>query len=558
MELAPVRSFKSKDFNKIFLKGEFFKMKRKALLMVLIPLLMISVIGITPVTAKAPTPSLAEYDVQLTYFSPYNSEYKLDDPLIVGTSVDMLFFESERGSTALDLGKSVWESNFPTILSNSAYSETLGNATYNAGTVDGHTINTEATSNAAETLITFKSTSNGTAVAQYAQAISQFAYDGNGDGDYVDTADKHYLPHDENIHIIVNNECTFEGTGAATIAQFQIAFKTTTTTDYTIYLKYTVGNGDAGWDFTTANGATFDYFDVSGQPLVITLSLAQILDADSESVNILGTNELKFRNDNAEATKYMIQELKNFAIYTAMPAFTDDHDGNSNWDMDGSDEYFSGIDQTDYIFTTIAQDTTDTFDNSQEFLLDQSSTITTCIPARYLYFTGAMSIYPTGSWTSTFVESGKWLTKESLTFDTRALDDLITYANVLSVSTWKLNMTMDRLIMWDTDNYENNLVSFTDQGNDKVETLRSAWTTSIDDAEVTYDNSDPSTTDGDLDAYYLEYYTASDQGSQNVEEDDDGVVVVTPSDSGSGDVLLGVGVIAFITIVTVFYIKTRK
>lgn len=514
---------------------------------------------LSPVSAKAPTPSLAEYDVQLTYYSPYNSEYKLADPLIVDTSVDLLFFEAHRGKTVLDLGKSVWESTFSTIKSSSAYSLTMGNATYDAGTVDGMTINTEATCNAPETLITFKATTNASAVAQYAQAISYFAYDGNGDGDYVDTADKHYLPHDENLHILVNNEMTEEGTDAQSYSLVDIVLETTTATDYVISIKYWYTAGDSGWDFTTSNGATLEFFDCNGIPIVTVLDIAAILDADSESVNVLGTDYIKQYLYQDVASEYIQNELKNLAYFTAIPAFTDPIDGNNDWDMDGDDEYFSGIDQTDYLFTVVTQSGTDTYDSSQEFLAGHSGSITTSVPARYLYFTGAMSINPTGgsAWDSTYVSSGKWLTKESLTFDTRAINELTTYSNVLSVSTWKMNFTLDRLIMWDTDHYENNLVTFVDQGiSTVVETLRAAWTTTVDDAEVTYDCADPSTTTGDLDTYYLEYYTTSDQGSQEIETDENGPVIVTTAKQDN--TLYALGIIAVLIIGTIVYIKTRK
>ncbi len=504
------------------------KMKKYSLQLALILGLMIFALGVNPASAKAPTPILAEYDVQLTYFSPYNSEYKLDDPLIVDKSIDLLFLEAMRSSTKLDLGKSVWESTFSTITGNSAYSLTMGNATWDTATSDGMTVNTQATCNAPETLVSFKATTNGTAVAQYAQTISYFSYDSNGDGDYVDTADKSYLPHDENIHILVNNEMTCEGTDAQTYTQVDVVLETTTSQDYTISIKYWYTAGDSGWDFTTGNGATLEFFDVSGIPIVAGLDVAAILDADSESVNILGTDYLKQYLYEDVASEYVQNEVKNIAYFTAIPAFTDATDGNNDWDMDGDDEYFSGIDQTDYLFTVVTQAGTDAYDNSQELLADHSGSITTITPARYLYFTGAMAVYPTSgsNWDSAFVSQGKYLTKETLTFDTREINTLKTLANVLSVSTWKMNMTLEDAIMWDTDHYENNLVTFTDQGIDQVETLRPAWTVTTDDSEVTYDNSDPSTTTGDLDSYYLEYYTASDLGSQDV--------TTTDSDSGSG------------------------
>jgi hypothetical protein len=506
------------------------------------------------VSAKSSMPLATELDVQLTYFSPYNVENKIKDALISGNTVDLMFLEAIQGNTKLDLGKSVWESTFSTIVNNNAYSDTLGNASWNTATSDGMTVTTEATANSAETLVTFKGTSNATAVAQYAQALSYFAWDGNDDGDYVDTADRGYLPHDENIFILVNNEMTSEDTDDSAYSTVEIILETTTSTDYSIILKFWEKAGDSGWDFTTSNGATLEFFDCSGSPIVTTLDIAAILEADSESVAILGSDYFKQYVYRETASKYVQNELKNIAYYTSQPAFTDDVDGDSDWDMDGSDEYIDGIDGTDFLFTIITQDTTDTYDSSQELLADQSGSIITKVPARYLYFTGAMAVYPDAgsSYGSSTIESGKYLTTESLSFDTREINSLDSLANVLSVSTWKLNMTLEDSICWDTDHYVNNLVAFSDNGIDKFEVLKTAFTVTVDDSEVQYDIADPSTSDGDLDSLSLQVYTKVNYGSGATVPSGGGTA--TASSDNSILILLG----AVLLLVTIWYFKIKK
>ena len=522
----------------------------------IVSLIMFSLfIAPTLVQAKSSLPLASELDVQLTYFSPYNPEYKVKDALISGNSVDLMFLEGNRHSTKLDLGKSVWESTFSTIIDNSAYSDTLANATWNTATSDGATITTEPTANAAETLVTFLATSNATSVAQYGQALSYFAWDGNDDGDYVDTADRGYLPHDENVFILINNEMTTTDSADSAYSTVEIILETTTSTDYTVIVKFWEKAGDAGWDFTTSNGATLEIFDCSGQPIVTTLDVAAILEADSESVAILGSDQLKQYLYTEVASKTVQNELKNVAYFDSQPAFTDASDNNNDWDMDGTDEYISGIDSTDFLFTIITQDTTDTFDNSQELLIDQSGSISTVIPARYLYFTGVMAMFPDAgsSFSSSTVSSGKYLTTESLSFDTRIISDLDTLANVLSVSTWKFNVTLDDAVMWDTDHYENNIESFIINGlSNKFETFKTAWTVTADDSEVQFDLADPSTTDGDLDALTLKYFT-------KVNYDAGGVVVVGGAVSSSGtDNGIIILLIAILLLITVWFLKFRK
>jgi hypothetical protein len=510
-------------------------------------------LGVVGVQATSDTPVDSELDVQLTYFSPYNSEYKLADSLITGNTVDMLFLEGLRTNTKLDLGKSVWESTFSTVANNNEYSLTMGNNTYDTATSDGMTVNTQATANSAETLITFKATTNASAVAQYAQALSYFSWDGNDDGDYADTADRHYLPHDENIFLVINNEMTTDGTDAQTYSTIEIVLETTTSTDYSIILKYWYTSGDSGWDYSTSNGATLEFFDCSGIPVVTTVDVAGVLEADTgESHNILGTDYIKQYLYEDVASKYVQNELKNIGYYSSMPAFTDKTDDNSNWDFDGSDEYFTGIDATDYLFTVITQSTTDTYDSSQEFLIDQSGTISTIIPARYLYFSGVMAVYPmaSSSWSSgSAIVSGKYLTTESLVFDTREINDLDSLANVLSVSTWKFNTTLEDEVMWDKTNYENNIVSFTWDGIDNFQTFKTAWTTSTDDSEVQFDSADPSTTTGSLQNVVLSYYTDEAYSAVVVSATPDGGTVSTASQDNSQTIVilalivgLGIGV----------------
>ena len=518
-------------------------------------ILLFSFMSVNVVSAKSVTPLASELDVQLTYFTPYNSEYKLADPLISGNNVDLMFLEGIRDDTTLDLGKSVWESTFSTITSNSVYSDTMGNNTWDTATSDGATVNTEATCNSAETLITFKATTNATAVAQYASTYSYYSWDGDGDGDLSDTADRSYLPHDENVFMVFNNEMTTDSTDASTYSLVNIALQTTTTSKYTISIKFWYTSGDAGWDFTGANGALLEIFDCSGQAIVGTIDVAAVLDADTtESHNILGTDYNHQYLYCDEASKYVQNEIKNLAYYTSMPAFTDASDSGTIWDIDGSDEYISGIDGTDYLFTIITQDTTDTFDNSQELLLDQSGYITTLIPARYLYFTGVMAVYPSvnSNWGSTTVSTGKYLTTETLIFDTQEINSLTALANVLSVSTWKLNVTLDKDVCWDTDHYENNLISFMDSGLPQYDNFITAWTTSVDDSEVQYDTTDPSTTTGSVHDIVIGFYT-------RVSYTDSTVVTVTQgggtTTSEASSNPLGFWIIVALSLVTLAYLK---
>lgn len=540
-------------------------MKKKNLLVTLTLGLLVCMLVVQPASAKAPTPSQAEASIVLTYYSPYNTDYKIADPLITDYTVDLMFLEGIRDDTVLSLGCSVWESNLAVITANAEYSDTMGNNTWDAGTVDGMTINTEAACNSAETLITFKATNNGSSVAQYAQTYSYFAWDSNDDGDYVDSADKGHLPHDENVWITVNNEMTIEGTDAQSYSLVDVVLETTSGTDYTISIKYWYTAGDSGWDFSTGNGATLEFFDCSGIPIVTTLPIADILDADSgEAVNVIGTDYYRQYLYQDVASEYIQNELKNIAYFTSMPAATDNSDGNNNWDFDSTDEYFTGIDQTDYLYTVVTQDSTDTYDSDQELLADWSDVITTKVKARYLYFTGTMAMYPSphsyGSQSTT--TPAKYLTTETLQFDTREINDLTSLANVLAWSTWQFNVTLeDTNCMWDCDHYENNLYDFSWDGIDETENFRASWTTSTDDSEVQYDCTDPSTTTGSRQDVIMKYFTGVN--FEDVEEEVETTTTTAANgeiieDEEAPDITIGVILVLLCVGATILYFKKRK
>lgn len=506
------------------------------------------------VMGASATPISSEYSVAITSFSPYSQDYKLDDVLIEDKIADLLFLKLEKDATKLDLASSVWESNFQTVTGNEEYSETVTNATYNAGVSDGMTINTEATSNSAETLVTFKGTTNATAVAQYAYARSMMAWDSNDDGDYVDSGDKAYLPHDENVKYLINFQMDSDAAAAA-YGSVKLVFQTTTATDYTIHIKGDFAAGDTGWDLTTSNGATFAFYDADDTSMVITVPLANVLDEDSESVSILGLDYIELYGYTAEASKYVQCELRNAAIFTNYPAFTDSLDDDDDFDFLNAAGIAENMhDDMDRLFTAITEAGTESYDNSMELNSDIENEINLFTAARYLKFTGVASMEPTQAGYSSVdgTVAAQFITTENLIFDTRAIDDLVALSNIMTVSNWQFNCTMDDTILYDTTDYENNLISFVLDNLDKKNTFKSAWEAASDDEEVQYDNSDPSTTTGAYTEITMSYYTKIDYGAG---------VVVTPSGEVSqadNTTLIVVIVVVAMAAVAIWYIKVRK
>jgi len=148
--------------------------------------------------------------------------------------------------------------------------------------------------------------------------------------------------------------------------------------------------------------------------------------------------------------------------------------------------------------------------------------------------------------------AAQFVTTEALIFDTREIDDLETLSNVLTVSNWQFNCTMDDTILYDTTDYENNLISFVLNNLDKKNTFKSAWEAATDDVEVQYDNADPSTTTGAYAEILMSYYTKIDYGAG---------VVVTPSGEVSqadNTTLIIVIVVVAMAAVAIWYVKVRK
>lgn len=531
-------------------------MKNKSILSIFIAsMLLLSFFNVQSGMGASATPISSEYSLAISYFSPYSEDFKLDDVLIQDNIVDLMFLKLEKDSTKLDLASSVFESNFQTITGNSEYSETVTNTTYNAGVSDGMTINTEATANSAETLVTFKGTSNATAVAQYAYARSMMAWDSNDDGDYIDSGDKAYLPHDENVKYLINFQMDTDSTDDDTYGSAKLVFQTTTATDYTVHIKGVEGAGDSGWDLTTANGATFAFYDADDTSMVITIPLANVLDEDSESVSILGLDYIELYSYVDIASKYVQCELRNAAIFTNYPALTDSADDDDDFDFRNSAGIVANAhDDMDRLFTTITEGGTEAYDNSMELNSDIESEINLFSDARYLYFTGVISMEPTqaGYSSSDTETAAKFLTSEQLIFDTRAIDDLEALANILSVSNWQFNCTMDDSIMHDTTDYENNLVSFIVDDLEKKNTFKSAWESAADDDEVQYDIADPSSTTGAYTEIDLEYYTKIDYGA--------GVVVTPTGEVSQADntTLIIVIVVVAVGAVSIWYFRLRK
>jgi len=506
------------------------------------------------VMGASATPISSEYSLAVTSFSPYTEDFKLDDALIEDKIVDLMFLKLEKDATKLDLASSVWESNFQTVTGNEEYSETITNATYNAGTVDGMTINTEATSNSAETLVTFKGTSNATAVLQHASAKSMMAWDSNDDGDYVDSGDKDYLPHDENVKYLINFQMDSDASAAA-LGEVRLVFQTTTAQDYTVRVISSFAAGDSGWDLTTSNGADFVCYDADDVSIVVTIPLANVLDEDAESVSILGLDYIELYGYTAEASKYVQCELRNAAIFTNYPAFTDSSDDDDDFDFrDAGGIVANSADDMDRLFTIITESGTEAYDNDMELNSDIESEINLFTAARYLKFTGIASMEPTSASYSSVdgTVAAQFITSESLIFDTREIDDLESLSNVLTVSNWQFNCTMDDTILYDTTDYENNLISFVLNNLDKKNTFKSAWEAATDDVEVQYDNADPSTTTGAFAEIQLSYYSKIDYGAG---------VVVTPSGEVSqadNTTLIVVIVVVAMAAVAIWYIKVRK
>jgi hypothetical protein len=287
----------------------------------------------------------------------------------------------------------------------------------------------------------------------------------------------------------------------------------TTSTDYTVTVRHHYGAGNAGWDLTTSNGATINYYDTNNTYISTIVPLSEIIDEDTESIAaIQGLDYIDVYANTSVNSEAMNIRVKNIAAFQNWPSVDDrdDDDDDRDWN-DANNIFANSQDDETLIQSVITEAGTDTVDNLMELNANKEGSMTFLSNARYVSFGGVFALYPTtGSCPpSTYISTGKYLTTETLQFDTRTIDDFTTFTNHLTWTDYQFNITFDDDIFWDTTDYEENLYSFTVEGLDKKSTWKSTWETSGlgDGSEIQYNVADPSTTTGSLFDIIHGYYT---------------------------------------------------
>lgn len=544
---------------------------KKISIMLLAILLVATGMAVLPVSgATTSTPLKAKNTLTGATLTAFDSDYNSKDNIIVsGSQIDFdkvitgLVLPDE--DVSVDLAEISIMSD-PSIDSDSDFSSTFINNTFNVGVESSAAdslVDSELSSSYADTRMDAEVTFN-TSGAETVTWTSYLATDENSDGDYEDSADRHYRTSIGGSGQIIyfNAMADWNVTDDDSYLKITWSFKTTGASDYDVEIIL-MGNsaaGDSIWSSITSSGddkITLTLYDTDGVHVALAMSLSELLQMDlGDNPVFSGLNELIVEVGTNNAAQEVDVRINNLCVFLDIPSITDGSDNDDDWDLNGATGgLWSGAwDDNDFLVTSVTEGATESYDSTvplkntidvSPYAMPQDAAIIT--------FTGNMYFLPQEWSASSVNKDGYYETTELWTFDTGTLDDLQTPANVISWTDTYYNMTLAQSILHDDyEDFEDSLVFFEFEGSDKTEDMRSLWDAANDDPyKVGYDGTNPDSSTGSSYDFKIVYKT-------DVSYDVEGGIAVTPA-ADNTLVIIGIGALILVALVGGWlFIRSRQ
>jgi len=438
------------------------------------------------------------------------------------------------------------------------FSPTFINNTYNIGVessaADSH-VDSELSGAYADTRMDATVRFN-TSAAQTVSWTSVMATDENGDGDYEDSADRHYRSSIGSSGQVIywNAMADWNVSDADNYMKLTWSFKTTGANDYDVEIIHYTGTGDSAWsniDSSGENKITLSLYDTDAEAIALFAKISELLQMDLGDNPVLsGLNEIIVEVGTNNAAAEVDVRINNFCVLSDYPAITDGTDNDDDWDLDGTaGGLMDGLwDDNDFLCTAITEGANEAYDSTVALRgAIEVSPYAMLQDAKIIQFTGNVYVFPT-EWSvdSDSADTG-FSTVELFTFDSTQLDD---FSSIGSVFTWTdtyYNMTLtESVLVSGYEDFEDDLLAFEMEGTDKVEDLRTLWDAADDDNyKVAYDGTNPDSTTGSSYDFSLTYNSDTDLTSSG------GVAVAAaPADN----TLLFVGIAAVVLLVGAYIV----
>lgn len=534
--------------------------------------LVILLVGLTVVPVSAvytTTPSKVYHTftgATLTFFdSDYNSR---DFCIVSGSQLDLDKVVEGIVLPDADIAVDLSETSLvgdSAIDSESDFSPTFINNTYNVGVESNATatsVDSELSGAYADTRMDAQVTFDW-AELETVTWTSLLATDENSDGDYEDSADRHWRTSIGKSGQILywNIMADWNISDVDNYMKLIWSFKTTGANDYDVEIIHYTGTGDAAWsnvDSSGENKITLSLYDTDAEHVALAASIDELLQMDlGDNPVISGLNELIVEvGTNSAVAAQVDVRINNLCVFSDYPAITDNTDNDDDYDLDGATGgLMSGVhDDNDFLITAITEATPDTYDSTVALYEKiETSPYTMPIEAKIITLTGNFYYYPTEWDVDSVVDGSNYITTEIFTFDTTSFDDFQTLSNVLSWTDTYINMTLSQnVLVSGYEDFEDDLVLFELEGSDKVEELRTLWDAADDDEyKVSYDTTNPDSTTGSSFDFELSY------NSDNDLTDSGGVAVAAAADDTM--VIIGVGLLIVIILLLAYaFISSRK
>ncbi len=525
-------------------------------------------LAVVPVSgAYTTTPSKVVHTFTGATLTLFDSDYNSRDFCIVsGSQLDLdkivegIVLPDDDLSVDLSETSLVGDS---AIDSESDFSATFINNTYNAGVEssapDSH-VDSELSGAYADTRMDASVRFN-TSGVETVSWTSLLATDENGDGDYEDSADRHWRTSIGKSGQIIywNIMADWNVSDTDNYLKLTWSFKTTGANDYDVEIIHYTGTGDSAWSNADSSGEdkiTLSLYDTDAAHVALAASIDELLQMDlGDNPVISGLNELIVEVGTDHANAEVDVRINNLCVFSDYPAVTDNTDNDDDYDLDGATGgLMTGVhDDNDFLITAITEGGTETYDSTVVLYEKiETSPYTMPVEAKIITFTGNFYYYPTEWDIDSTAEGSNWETTEVFTFDTTSFDDFQTMSNVLSWTDTYINMTLSQnVLVSGYEDFEDDLVSFDLEGTDKVEALRTLWDAADDDEyKVAYDTTNPDTSTGSSFDYELVYLSDNDL------TDSGGIAAQPAADNTLA--LIGVGIVVIIVLLLAYAVISSK
>ena len=390
---------------------------------------------------------------------------------------------------------------------------------------------------------------------------SYLATDTNGDGDYEDSADKHYRISigGQGQYIYWNALADWNVTDDDNYLLLTWSFKTTGN-DYDMEIYFYTGSGDSAWsniDSAAEDKCTLSLYDTDNTAIALAMDIAEVIQMDlGDNPSISGLNELIVEVGTDNAAAEVDVRINNFAVFTDIPAATDKTDNDDDWDLNGAaGGLWTGLwDDNDFLITEVTEGATESYDSTVP-LYTKIEVSPYAMPqdAKYIQFTGNVYCFPQEWSVSSDVKDGYYETSEIWTFDSTSIDDFKTPANVFTWTDVYYNMTLTQDILYSGfEDFEDDLILFELEGTDKTEEVRTLWDAADDDAyKIAYDGTNPDTTTGSSYDFLVIYR------SDAALDEDAGVPVVAEAVDNTM-LIIGIGIVVVLVLGLIYAVTVWR